>query len=507
MPSSVLQPQMPHQAVGIVGQHLSYRNYLRPLKEGERRRDRVFHDNGELWRAVLSRKLHGHAVVTLEGFRLFEWFPRAPGLFYTPDAEFARRLALKFLDRRFSQAPINADHARGLGVSGPPKPAEHTLVLAPEGKLSMLEGGIGCVRLKPIQREEGVFWLMSASSTGVAHEGFPLAMPHGLYEEYEGIRDGSVAFKVVGELKFFPQPMSGIVNSFQGAPQLYLEVHELTPVPRKELEDEKAVPRTEVSVAVSFVSDYKGPDGVYATYVTFDPGDDSSFREAVGWLKHEYVEGGYRGRIITDFDQTEVHFPEAVLSLRKVMGRHLLRGEVAEAVELMHARGDADRLFSKLDLDELKGEGADVARTRVFISYSRKDARWLERVQTHLRPLTRENNVDVWADTKIGAGKLWKQKLDNALESARVAVLLVSANFYASDFIAKHELPPLLAAAESGKVSIIPIILSPCPYQDDEKLSRFQSVNDPARPVAGLRGAAREEVFNALHRAVRQALS
>ena len=128
----------------------------------------------------------------------------------------------------------------------------------------------------------------------------------------------------------------------------------------------------------------------------------------------------------------------------------------------------------------------EAGRRKVFVSYSHKNLKWLERVQTHLKDLTRRDLIELWDDTKIQSGSQWREEIRGALESAKVAVLLISADFIASDFIAEDELPPLLAAAEKDGVKILSLILSPSRYEKIESLSKYQSVNPPSKPLIGL---------------------
>jgi len=426
--------------------------------------------------------------VRLEGFDLLEWFPRAPGLYHTDQALEARREASYYIDPRFER--------RGR--------REHTEVFLPEGKSSMLEGGVGCIRLKPIALGERIFWLMTATSTGVGHEGFPLTVPNCLYERHidQIVERGAVPCTIVGRLRFLPTPLTHLVNHYADLPRLYLEAEEISYDGTGREIDRKP----EVSVAVSFVSSYKGRPGVYATYVTFEPGRGGSFASSIDWLKHTYVEQLYDGRILTDFDQTRTHFPEAALSLRKIMSHQLKKGEVREVIELMHASGELAYLLEQVDLGELATTKGGVARMRVFISYSHRDRGWLERLRVFLKPLTREDNLDIWDDTRLAAGSEWEAELDGALESARVAILLISADFMASDFIQVRELPKLLRAAEERQLTLLPVLIGTCAAPEDLRLTRIQWVNDPRRPVKALSESDQELVFDKVRQDVKRIL-
>jgi hypothetical protein len=142
---------------------------------------------------------------------------------------------------------------------------------------------------------------------------------------------------------------------------------------------------------------------------------------------------------------------------------------------------------------------------RVFISYSHKDLTWLERLQRHLRPLERPPRlIELWDDTGIPRGSYWNDQIQAALEAADVAILLVSADFFASDFIADRELPLLLKRAAAGSVVILPVIIGPSQFGDTPGLAQLQAVNPPSKPLVNMTVGEQEQVFDDLTRLIRR---
>jgi len=369
----------------------------------------------------------------------------------------------------------------------------------------MLEGGIGSIRLKPVNIFGEPHWLMTASSNGITHTGVPLAVPKRIYKRLVPAieRYGAVCATIRGELEFVPDPFTRLFDRTVMVPKLLIRVLDL-----KRCESSRV--QLETSIAVSFVSDYQGPPQVYATYVTFQPDVEGSFEEAVSWMKTEYVEGEYKGRIITDFDQTQTIFPEAGLALANVMARLVLPEQLRETVQLMHATGSVDSYFNEVALRDLLPNKGLAHRKKIFISYAHaaeENTGWVSRIQTHLHGLTHSSDFEVWADTKIEPAQRWREQIEQAIKDTRIAILVLTADFLASKFIRDAELPPLLEAADADGAAIF------CIYGSDvhlsgiaKRLSRYQFVN-PKQPLDCLSDGARESVYTKLTEAVEKILA
>ena len=157
-----------------------------------------------------------------------------------------------------------------------------------------------------------------------------------------------------------------------------------------------------------------------------------------------------------------------------------------------------------------------MAESKIFISYSREDAEALEQVRPFLKPLQARGLIDVWDDTRLEGGDRWPEEIDQALEEAAVAVLFVSQDFLASDFITERELPLVLAAEHAGDLKVIPVFLRPSLADDVEyafldsdgeehrvKLTGFQGYGTPARPLADLSWSGRERAYAKLAKQLR----
>ena len=130
----------------------------------------------------------------------------------------------------------------------------------------------------------------------------------------------------------------------------------------------------------------------------------------------------------------------------------------------------------------------------IFISYSSKDRKWVDEFKTFMAPMLRNRNFTIWEDSQLKPGDKWRTEIENVIGKASVAILFVSYNFLASDFILNHELFPILEKANAKGLQVLWIPIGRSLYEETE-IADFHSAWNPRWPLNALGQDKQEEAW------------
>ena len=102
---------------------------------------------------------------------------------------------------------------------------------------------------------------------------------------------------------------------------------------------------------------------------------------------------------------------------------------------------------------------------RVAFSYSHKDEELRDQLETHLKLLQRQGVISTWHDRKILGGENWAGVIDDNFKRADLILLLVSADFLASDYCYETEMKLALEREVSGEARVVPVTLRACDWK------------------------------------------
>jgi eukaryotic-like serine/threonine-protein kinase len=139
----------------------------------------------------------------------------------------------------------------------------------------------------------------------------------------------------------------------------------------------------------------------------------------------------------------------------------------------------------------------------VFISYAPEDEILREELEAHLSGLKHAGVIRTWSSRRIVAGDRWKEAVETKLGGAGVVLLLVSADYLASDYLYEVEATAALGRERAGRARVIPVLLRECVWE----IAAFEGLAPlPAngKPVTGWsdRDAAWAEVVRGIRTAI-----
>jgi len=140
----------------------------------------------------------------------------------------------------------------------------------------------------------------------------------------------------------------------------------------------------------------------------------------------------------------------------------------------------------------------------IFFSYSHKDESFRDQLEIHLSMLKRQGLIKPWNDRMITAGDEWKGQIDDNLNAADIVLLLVTANFLASDYCYDIEMKRAMERHELNEARVIPIILSPVEGWIHSPFAKLKVLPKDGKPVT--RWDDRDEAFVDVAQGIREAV-
>ncbi len=119
---------------------------------------------------------------------------------------------------------------------------------------------------------------------------------------------------------------------------------------------------------------------------------------------------------------------------------------------------------------------------KIFYSYSHKDECMRDQIENHLTLLKDQGYIDEWHDRKIQAGQKIHEEIDIHLETSDIILLLLSPDFLASSEC-KNEMYKALELKKKNDTIVIPVIVRPCAWKDEENISDLQAIPTDGKPI------------------------
>lgn len=139
---------------------------------------------------------------------------------------------------------------------------------------------------------------------------------------------------------------------------------------------------------------------------------------------------------------------------------------------------------------------------KAFISYSHKDEALRNELESHLAMLKRSGVIETWHDRRIVAGSNLDTAISEQLETAQVVLLLISADFLASDYCYDIEMSRAMEKHQDGSAVVIPVILRPCDWHSSP-FGKLMATPQDGKPVTMF--GNQDEAFTDIAKSLRRA--
>jgi WD40 repeat protein len=118
---------------------------------------------------------------------------------------------------------------------------------------------------------------------------------------------------------------------------------------------------------------------------------------------------------------------------------------------------------------------------KIFISYAHKDKALRDILAKQLESFQPQILFTIWNDEDIKVGEEWKKAIDSHIKTAGIILLLISDDFLSSKYC-YEEMQGAISRSKAGTAHVIPILLSPCAW-NDSPIRELQVLPTDAKPM------------------------
>ena len=253
--------------------------------------DSVVADEMDFWTKTSLKML---SVVHLNDVIVTDFFPRAPGVYWTPHAKEAR------------------DSAYLIPQTQDPELGRYQL---PVIKLALVEkGGVGTIRLRPKMVNGRRYWFATAVKKASCDAGIPLAIPEEMLMA-QGMPWGH-SVNIVGRLHFLQDAgLEDVAGAVHGTRPLILFVEALIDLMSPGILEKSVKVRPTILFSRPGVGELgnTGPGYIYVTCNSID----KELEDAADWMTRYAAK--FSGEILTNFDEQMPRLAGAPLSYQKLV--------------------------------------------------------------------------------------------------------------------------------------------------------------------------------------------
>jgi len=148
-----------------------------------------------------------------------------------------------------------------------------------------------------------------------------------------------------------------------------------------------------------------------------------------------------------------------------------------------------------------------VEHVKIFCSYAHEDQLFAQQLKVHFALLGRLHSWVVWSDTEICAGEDWEKTIQAHLDAAQIILLLVSADFIASDYCYSKEMQRAMERHERKEAYVIPILIRAVANWQQAPFGKLQVLPADDKPITDRYWHTVDEALAHVVKKISQAIS